>query len=142
MENLTNLIGLSFLIHNFTNKIFPDIHFHGMMARIILRKNIVRKIYWQNFPKRSTFVVSSAVWAALIVFTDFPEDKIQPNLIILFYLKSCNYVFYYLTQLSISLYANWTRNAWRLFPFHFIFQSMLSSVKLHLSNSLWAHVEP
>ena len=35
----------------------------------------------------------------------------------------------------------WTKNVYQLFLFLFIFHSMLFSVKLQLSNILWAHVE-
>ena len=35
----------------------------------------------------------------------------------------------------------WTKNVYRLFSFLFIFHSMLFSVKLQLSDILWAHVE-
>ena len=35
----------------------------------------------------------------------------------------------------------WTKNVYWLFPFLFIFHSMLFSVKLQLSDILWAHME-
>ena len=35
----------------------------------------------------------------------------------------------------------WTRNMWWLFSFLFVFHSMLFSVKLQLSDTLWTHVD-